>query len=109
MALTRDFKETILARVQREPKFAHALLQEALDLLLNGEPDTAKLIFRDLINATVGFEKLAEMIDKPSKSIHRMFSANGNPTINSLSAILEVIRQTLNVQIHTKTVNLSRT
>nr|WP_299403765.1 hypothetical protein [Acaryochloris sp. IP29b_bin.148] len=56
MALTRDFKETIYARVQSEPEFATALLDGAAYLLLNGEPETARLILRDLVNATVGFE-----------------------------------------------------
>lgn len=36
--LTRDFKQTIVERVQREPEFAKALLDEAATLLLNGEP-----------------------------------------------------------------------
>lgn len=57
MSITRDFKETINARVQREPEFAKALLDEATSLFLNGEPETARLILRDLVNATRGFEK----------------------------------------------------
>ena len=56
MALTRDFKETVAARVQSDPAFAQALLDEAITLFIDGEPDTAKLILRDLVNATVGFE-----------------------------------------------------
>ena len=60
MALTRDFKETVAARVQSDPAFAQALLDEAITLFIDGEPDTAKLILRDLVNATVGFESLAE-------------------------------------------------
>ena len=58
MGLTRDFKETIVERVRREPAFAKALLDEAATLFLNGEPHTARLILRDLVNATVGFETL---------------------------------------------------
>ena len=50
MALTRDFKDTVVARM------------------------------RDLVNATVGFEALAEMTDKPAKSLHRMLPADfSNP------------------------------
>ena len=51
MPITRDFKETINARVQREPEFAKALLDEAASLFLNGEPETARLILRDLVNS----------------------------------------------------------
>ena len=40
MALTRDFKETVAARVQSDPAFAQALLDEAITLFIDGEPDT---------------------------------------------------------------------
>jgi hypothetical protein len=56
MALTRDFKESVAARVQNDPAFAQALLDEAITLLVNGEPEPAKLILRDLGNARLGFD-----------------------------------------------------
>jgi hypothetical protein len=67
MALTRDFKETVAARVQKDPAFAQALLDEAITLFVNGEPESAKLILRDLVNATVGFEALAEEFASPPR------------------------------------------
>lgn len=107
MVLTRDFKETVNERVQREPAFAAALLDESITLFLNGEPETARLILRDLVNATVGFEELAIKTSKPSKSLHRMLSAKGNPTMGNLTTILDVLRQTLHVEIKVKTVHYS--
>ena len=71
MALSRDFKQTIIERVQRDPAFAKAMLDEAATLFLNGEPDTARVILRDLVNATVGFEQLAASTEKNSKSLRR--------------------------------------
>ncbi|MEA5617265.1 transcriptional regulator [Cronbergia sp. UHCC 0137] len=103
MALTRDFKETVNARVQRDSEFAIALLDEAISLFLNGEPETARLILRDIVNATVGFEQLAIETSKPSKSLHRMLSAKGNPTMDNLTTIFNVLRKKLNVDINVKT------
>ncbi len=102
--LTHDFKETVNARVQRDSTFATALLDEAISLFLNGEPETARLILRDLVNATIGFEELAIATSKPSKSLHRMLSAKGNPTMDNLTAILKVLRKTLQVDIKVQTV-----
>ena len=99
MPITRNFKETIIERVQSDSEFALALLDEAVSLFLNGEPDTARLILRDLVNATVGFETLAKETAKPSKSLHRMLSAKGNPTMDNLTTIFKVLRQKLNVNI----------
>lgn len=104
MALTRDFKDTVAARVQSDPAFAQALLDEALALFVNGEPDTAKLVLRDLVNATVGFESLAEEIHKPAKSLHRMLSASGNPTMSNISAIFAAIKRALKADIRTRAV-----
>ncbi|MDD2720778.1 MAG: transcriptional regulator [Gallionella sp.] len=97
MTLTRDFKQTVVERVQRDPEFAKALLDEAATLFLSGEPDAARLILRDLVNATVGFEHLAELTNKPSKSLHRMLSPKGNPSMDNLAAIFGAIRNWLKV------------
>lgn len=88
MALTRDFKKTVVARVERDPAFAKALLDEATGLLVSGEAQAARAILRDLINATLGFEQLASVTDLPSKSLHRMLSPKGNPGMDNLAAIL---------------------
>ena len=99
MALTRSYKHTIAERAQRDPEFAQALLDEAATLFLNGEPEMARIILRDLINATVGFEELAKETAKPSKSLHRMLSAKGNPSMDNLAAIFGVVRKRLGVNI----------
>jgi DNA-binding phage protein len=104
MALTREFKKTVVQRVKRDPKFAKAMLDEATTLFLNGEPDTARLLLRDLVNATVGFEALASETAKPAKSLHRMLSEKGNPTMDNLAAILGVLRKELGVAIHARAI-----
>ena len=39
MSITRDYKETINERINKNPAFTAALLDEAITLFLNGEPD----------------------------------------------------------------------
>lgn len=97
MSLTRDFKQTVVERVARDQDFAKALLDEAASLFLGGEPDVARLILRDLVNATVGFEELATLTDKPSKSLHRMLSSNGNPSMDNLAVIFGALKNALHV------------
>jgi DNA-binding phage protein len=91
MALTRDFKATVVAQVESDPAFAKALLDEATALLISGEADTARVILRDLVNATLGFEQLATLTGVPSKSLHRMLSPKGNPSMNNLAAIVGAV------------------
>lgn len=107
MAITRDYKETINERAKSDPEFTSALLNEAISLFLNGEPDVARLVLRDLVNASIGFEQLAEQVELPSKSLHRMLSAKGNPTMDNLTKIISVLRNTLKVEVevHSKHLN----
>lgn len=104
MPLTRDSRKTVVERVKRDPAFAKALLDEALTLFLNGEPDVARLTLRDLVNVTVGFERLAAATGKPSKSLHRMLSPKGNPSMDNLAIIIGAIRKRLGVKLATRAV-----
>ncbi len=90
MALTRDFKATVQTRLQKEPRFRRELLREGVQCLLGGDLDTGKAILRDYINATIGFDALSQLTDRPSKSLMRMLGPNGNPRARNL---LEVIAQ----------------
>lgn len=93
MALSRDFKETIKARAETDPAFRRALVEEASECLLNNEFDTAKALVRDYINATVGFEALAQEVGTPTKSLMRMFGPRGNPQAKSLLPVIALIRR----------------
>ena len=104
MPLTHDSRDTVVARAKRDVAFAKALLDEAATLFLNGEPDSARLVLRDLVNATVGFERLASATGKPAKSLHRMLSTNGNPSMDNLSLILRVLGKRLGVKLSIRVV-----
>ena len=102
MALTRDYKQTIRERAERDPDFAASLMSEAISSFLRGDPETARLILRELVNSTIGFEKLAEKLEKSSKSVHRMLSLNGNPTMENLTNIFFVLQDRLDFNIEIK-------
>jgi DNA-binding phage protein len=99
MALTKEFKETVKARAERDASFREALLSEAVNLLISGDVETGKAILRDYINATVGFEKLAKVTGTPSKSLMRMFSANGNPRANNLLTVIGKLQRATKVHL----------
>jgi hypothetical protein len=88
MALSRDFKETVQARIARDRAYRDALLREGMECMLFGDLDTGKAILRDYINATIGFEKLSDLTHKPPKSLMRMFSVKGNPQARNLFEVI---------------------
>lgn len=59
MALTRACKETVVARIQGDSKFARALYAEAVGALLDGETTEGLSMLRGLAHAGITFKKLA--------------------------------------------------
>jgi DNA-binding phage protein len=102
MPLTRDFKETIRARVERDPKFRKELLREGVEAMLAGDVATAKTILRDYINATVGFTDLAAATRIPSKSLMRMLGPAGNPRADNLFEIVSFLQRREGVRFEVK-------
>ncbi|MFZ5534140.1 MAG: transcriptional regulator [Pseudomonadota bacterium] len=103
-ARVRDFADTVAARAQNAPAFARALLAEAIALFVNGEPESAKVILRDLVVATMGFEVLADEIGKPAKNLRRMLSQSGDPTITNVCTIFAAIKRALKVEVRAQVV-----
>ena len=102
MALTRDFKQTIKARADRDPLFRKELLKEGVENFLSGEVETGKAILRDYINATVGFSSLGKAVRKEPKSVMRMFGPSGNPNASHLFEILAYLQEREGVELHVR-------
>ena len=93
MALTRDFKETIQERAEKDRAFRIALLTEGVECLISGDVATGKSVLRDYVNATLGFEELAHLTGKPVKSLMRMLSPGGNPGASNIFLIIDCLQE----------------
>ncbi len=88
MALGREFKETVMAQLQKSKGFRRALLREAVNTLVSGDVETGKSVLRTYINGTIGFIQLGVDLDRSPKTLMRMFSPSGNPQARNLFAII---------------------
>jgi len=93
MALTRNFRKTVRARAQRDPDFRNALIQEAVEKLIDGDVETGLSILGDYVNATVGYKTLGEKTGKNPKSLMRMLSPSGNPTVENLFNVIAQLKE----------------
>jgi hypothetical protein len=103
MPLSRDFKETVQARARRDAAFRRALLREALDCMLAGDVETGKIVLRDYINATIGFDELGTVTRKSPKSLMRMLGPHGNPQANNLFEIIVHLQKHEGLRLTIKT------
>ena len=103
MALTRDFRETVQARVRPDPTFRKGLLRDAVESLLAGDVALGKELLRDYINATVGFPRLAKHTGLHVKALHQMFGPKGNPTASNLFEIVAYLQRHEGVRLQVRT------
>ena len=90
--LTGDFSEYLVGRMKSDPGLRRERLTGAVEAIVNGQVDDAKLALRDYVKATIGFEALGQAIGKKSESVKRMLSPTGNPTLANLVLILECLK-----------------
>jgi DNA-binding phage protein len=93
MALTRDFRETVQARVRSDQEFRRGLLSDAVEALLAGESALGREILRDFTNATLGFPALTEETGIHVKTLHQMFEPKGNPTAANLFNVIDCLQE----------------
>ena len=100
MALTRDFRDTVMERARRDPEFRVGLLTEAIECVLNDEIAVAKDLLRDYVNATIGFQELGTLTKKDPKSLMRMLGPKGNPSLKNISSLLASLKESEGVKLH---------
>lgn len=103
MALTRDFRETIMARIRRDRAFRRGVLREAVECLLSGEVEVGRSMLRDYIKATCGYTALSEETGIPEKSLIRMFGATGNPQAKNLFLVVACLQRAEGIVLRVKT------
>ncbi|MCF6101774.1 DNA-binding protein [Mesorhizobium muleiense] len=104
MPLTRDFRETVRARAERDSLFREALLRQAVQGLLDGDAAGGRAAMREAINATIGFERLGQIVGKSPKSLMRMFGPSGNPTAENLLGVIRALQIETGVRLTVHTV-----
>ena len=101
----RGFGQTVRERATRDPEFRRALFQEAAQVLFDGDVASGRSALRDYINATIGFDTLAEATNTPAKSLMRMFGPKGNPTAANLFAVINALQEQTGVHLEVRAVS----
>lgn len=105
MTLTRDYKEGLIESLIDDPEFARILLAEAASTLLNGEANTARLMLQVLVDATVGFNSLAETTSISTERLREMLSAHGDPNMDLVATVFDAIRKHLGATLMVNSVD----
>lgn len=89
MALTREFKQTVM-ELCKSPEYRAALLLEALESYLEGDIAVGNSLLRDYLNGTQAFGEVAKDLDMQEAGLRRMVSSQGNATAKNLFRLFKV-------------------
>lgn len=89
MALTREFKDTVM-ELCKDPEYRKGLLLEALESYLEGDIVVGNSLLRDYLNGTQAFGEVAKEMQMQEAGLRRMVSANGNATAKNLFRLFKI-------------------
>lgn len=89
MALTREFKETVM-ELCKDAEYRKELLMEALESYLEDDIVVGNSLLRDYLNGTQAVNEVAEELQIQVASLRRMVSPNGNATAKNLFRLFNV-------------------
>ncbi|MDO3387531.1 hypothetical protein QWI17_16940 [Gilvimarinus sp. SDUM040013] len=89
MALTREFKDTVM-ELCKDSDYRKGLLLESLESYLEGDIVVGNSLLRDYLNGTQAFAEIAEALDMQEAGLRRMVSPTGNATAKNLFRLFKV-------------------
>ncbi len=89
MALTREFKETVL-ELCKDPAYRKGLLLEALETYLEGDVAFGNALLRDYLNGTQAFATVSAKLQIQEASLRRMVGPKGNATAKNLFRLFKL-------------------
>lgn len=91
--LTGDFNELVRENMKRDPEFRQAMLLETMNCFLQGDIEKGNSLFRNYIVDDMGYKALGQKTGIHEKSLNRMFSQKGNPTLSNALKVLTTISE----------------
>jgi probable addiction module antidote protein len=94
---TKDYRSWRLEKLA-DPEIAEGYLNSALE-------DSPEMFLKSLLNVTQAQQKVAAVTAKAGikrETIYRAFSKNGNPTLETLNSVLQVLGLSIQVAAQKK-------
>ena len=92
MALTKEFKETVM-ELCKDSEYRRALLLEALESYLEDDIAVGNALLRDYLNGTQAFGDVANELQMKESGLRRMVGPQGNATAKKLFGLFKVCQQ----------------
>lgn len=89
-------------QAQTDPEYRKMMLPDTIDILLGGEAGVGKILLHQCIYATIGYDRLGELMGKTHDDIKRMCHPDYDTSVNDLFEIIKHIQQHEGIRIEVK-------
>ena len=91
----KNYREDLLVRLS-DAHYASQYLKAALDeALQDGNMEAFLLALKNLVDATGPVQEVASEADVSRQHLYRLLSGKGNPTLETLASVLQVVGLTI--------------
>ena len=99
---TVPYNQMMRDMIAKRPEMAVEMLEHAVNRIFAGDLVEGRLLLRQYVNATLGFQELARRTEKIDRGLMRMLSKDGNPTATNLMEIVRACADVEDVDITAK-------
>jgi probable addiction module antidote protein len=95
-----DYHDTLIERL-KDHDYAVEYLNTAIEESLKGDEESQQLFLRSLRNVAEAQGSMSDLAKRASvrrESLYRMLSKNGNPALNTLTALLHAMGFSLSIR-----------
>lgn len=96
-------KAELQKRFYDKPNLIKIMLGQATQDLLDGDTESFKSGIKECVNGTIGYQELANVTGINDKSLMRMFSEAGNPSIFNCTAVICALCEHNGIKLTVKT------
>lgn len=93
MQLTEDFKTVLFQRMDREPGFREALLDEIVACLNQDDWVVGKLMLGDFVEGTLGINQLGKLTHRSPASLTQILDPEINSETQDLFDLVDYLRK----------------
>jgi len=98
-----SFEDVLRRSFDKDRTEVHGYLVDALEALAAGDASEVRNNLRIVVMGTIGYAGLASRTGLSKRSVHRMLSAEGNPSLSNLAMILSALMSHLEISLKIET------
>jgi DNA-binding phage protein len=99
MKATESFEAFVAPRIAADAALRHALIEETMRCVLEGDVAVALVHIRDILDATSGHDAMARALRVPRETLEAVIAEGGEPKADELGRVIAALVRLSGVRV----------